>query len=299
MRTHDMTWWEASIACDNQEADFICEKLQTLGAIAVSFMDLSGNPILEPGPNETPLWDKIKCVGLFDKTLNKKKLDHTISSTFTNHAITITPLPEQDWVKICQADFQPQRFGDNLWVCPSWSEIPDEKAIILKLDPGLAFGTGTHPTTALCLEYLASTALTNQSIIDFGCGSGILGIAAALLGAKSVIAIDHDPQALFSTQQNAKQNNVEISCYHSKLFTTPTSEPADLLVANILASPLITLAPTITAAVKAGGTLVLSGLLALQIDSVLSAYINHFDFETPRFQGDWVCLIGKKTGTLK
>lgn len=291
-----MTWWEASIACDNQEADFICEKLQTLGAIAVSFMDLSGNPILEPNPNEMPLWDKIKCVGLFDKTLNKKKLDQKISSVFTKHTINITALPEQDWVKLCQAEFQPQRFGDNLWVCPSWSEIPDENAIILKLDPGLAFGTGTHPTTALCLEYLASTPLKDQSIIDFGCGSGILGIAAALLGAKKVISVDHDPQALFSTELNAKQNNVELHCFHSKLFTTPTDEPADLLVANILASPLITLAPTISAAVKSGGTLVLSGLLSLQIDSVLSAYIDHFDFETPRFQGDWVCLIGKKTG---
>lgn len=291
-----MTWWEASIDCDNQEADFICEKLQTLGAIAVSFMDLSGNPILEPNPNEMPLWDKITCVGLFDKTLNKKKLDQKISSVFTQHTINITALPEQDWIKRCQAEFQPQRFGENLWVCPSWSEISDENAIILKLDPGLAFGTGTHPTTALCLEYLASTPLKNQSIIDFGCGSGILGIAAALLGAKKVISVDHDPQALFSTELNAKQNNVELHCFHSKLFAPQTHEPADVLVANILASPLITLAPTITAAVKSGGTLVLSGLLSLQIDSVLSAYIDHFDFETPRFQGDWVCLIGKKTG---
>lgn len=288
-----MTWWEASIACENEEADFVCTQLQTAGALAVSFLDLQDQPILEPNPNETPLWDKIKCVGLFDKTFDQDKLQTTIASVLTEHTVTITPLPEQDWAKICQLEFQPQRFGDNLWVCPSWAEIEEDNAVILKLDPGMAFGTGTHPTTALCLEYIASNAPTSQVVIDFGCGSGILGIAAALLGAKEVISLDHDTQALLSTQQNAEQNDVKINCYHSKFFVHP--QPiADLLVANILASPLISLAPTISAAIKPGGTLVLSGLLSAQIDAVLSAYINEFDFETPRFEEDWVCLIGKK-----
>jgi len=296
---HDMTWWEASIACDNQEADFVCEKLQALGAIAVSFMDLSGNPILEPNPDETPLWNKVKCVGLFDKTENKQKLNNKITSAFSKHTTAVTPLPDQDWIKLCQNEFQAQRFGDNLWVCPSWSTVKDPNAIVLKLDPGLAFGTGTHPTTALCLEYLATTPLKGKSLIDFGCGSGILGIGAALLGADRVISIDHDPQALTSTQMNAISNNVSLQCYHSKSFTSNTCEAVDLLVANILASPLIKLAPTITSVIKPGGTLILSGLLSVQIDSVLSAYIDDFDFETPRLQGDWVCLIGKKMEPVK
>lgn len=288
-----MSWWEASIACESQEADFVSDTLETVGALAVSFMDLSGQPIFEPDPDETPLWDKIKCIGLFDKTFDATQLNDTIKAAFKDHEVTITPLPEQDWMKLCQSQFQPQRFGEHLWVCPSWSEISEENAVILKLDPGLAFGTGTHPTTALCLEYLAGLSLDNQTVIDFGCGSGILGIAAALLGASKVISVDHDPQAILSTQLNAKQNNVALNCYHSKLFVNPQPE-ADLLLANILASPLIMLAPTMSAAIKCGGTLVLSGLLVEQIDSVLSAYLDYFDFETPRFQDNWVCLIGKK-----
>jgi ribosomal protein L11 methyltransferase len=289
-----MSWWEASIACESQEADFVCTQLESIGAQAVSLMDLSGQPIFEPNPDEAPLWDKIKCVGLFDQTtFDKTKLNDLISTNLDGRDISITALPEQDWMKLCQTQFQAQRFGNNLWVCPSWSEVAEPNAVVLKLDPGLAFGTGTHPTTALCLDYIASLPLEGQTVIDFGCGSGILGIAAALLGAKRVISIDHDPQAILSTEENAKQNNVELTCYHSKLFVNPKPE-ADLLVANILASPLIKLAPTISAAIIPGGTLILSGLLVAQIDAVLSAYLDEFDFETPRFEEDWVCLIGKK-----
>ena len=190
--------------------------------------------------------------------------------------------------------YHPIQFGERLWVCPSWREVPDENAVTLMLDPGLAFGTGTHPTTALCLQWLDSIDCQDKSIIDYGCGSGILGIAGLLLGADKMVGIDIDPQAVQATQANAERNNIDSSRIEVKLPPYESELQADIVVANILAGPLAQLAPTISALVKTGGQLALSGILANQAKEVVEAYQEWFTLESIVEIEDWVRIVGTK-----
>ena len=191
-------------------------------------------------------------------------------------------------------NFHPIKFGQRLWVCPSWRDIPDPTAVNVMLDPGLAFGTGTHPTTALCMQWLDATIKPEQTVVDFGCGSGILGIAALKLGAKRVVGVDIDPQAIEASTANAKRNNVDgqIELYLPK--DQPSDFQADVVVANILAGPLAELKPVISAYVKPNGLLALSGILESQADSVIAAYADEFSFDPIAVQDEWVRLSARK-----
>ncbi|MEW6692942.1 MAG: 50S ribosomal protein L11 methyltransferase, partial [Pseudomonadota bacterium] len=198
---------------------------------------------------------------------------------------------DQDWERAWMDQFQPLRFGEKLWIVPSWIEAPDAEAVNILLDPGLAFGTGTHPTTALCLEWLDGADMAGKTVLDYGCGSGILAIAALKLGATDAWGIDIDPQALTATRDNAARNGIEASRLHTGLpGALPKDALFDVLLANILMGPLIELAPTLTGHVRPGGRLVLSGLLGEQAEEVMAAYAADFDFDPPALKEGWARL---------
>ena len=255
------------------------------------------DPCLEPPPGATPLWSEVIVSGLFE--------DHDIDQAtaflkarFAGLAITTEPLPEQDWSRVWLEDFKPMRFGRRLWIVPSQYRPPGPQAVNVRLDPGLAFGTGTHPTTALCLEWLDGATLTGRSVIDYGCGSGILAIAALKLGARCAVALDHDPQACIATRENGRRNAIAddqlkvIDAQHIEVVLRP--EPADVVLANILAGPLIGLAPRLVGLIKPGGWLVLSGLLTEQVDAVVAAYASCCTFTEPGLREGWACLAARR-----
>jgi ribosomal protein L11 methyltransferase len=266
------------------------DALFELGAVAVTLEDAADDPVLEPGPGETPLWPTVVVKALFDPHTDPASLQRALAESLPG-----TPPPrlemlaDQAWERVWLEDFRPMRFGRRLWVCPGGLPAGDADAIRIELDPGLAFGTGTHPTTALCLEWLDGQDLGGCSVVDYGCGSGILAIAAARLGAAHVLAVDIDPQALIATRDNAARNHVA-----SALTVTgdPTLAPrsADVLLANILAGPLVELAPRFAAALVPGGRLALSGLLPEQADAVTAAYRPWFHIGTTTMRDGWVLL---------
>lgn len=214
-------------------------------------------------------------------------------STGDEFQYQLEPLEDKDWERAWMDNYHPMSFGERLWICPSWSEPPQPDAVNIMLDPGLAFGTGTHPTTSLCLEWLDQHDVSGLEVIDFGCGSGILAIAAAMLGAKHVWAIDHDPQALIATRSNATQNHVEAKITVGRPDELPDLE-SELVLANILAGPLMSLAPILATHTKSGGQLILSGLLAKQAREVTEHYQPWFKMEPPHQKEDWILLEGKK-----
>ncbi len=290
-----MAWKELLIDTDAGNATALEDALLAAGAAAVSLEDRADQPLLEPAPGERPLWQDVRVRGLFDAAMASADI-----LAAARDALGV-PLPdhrwqtleERDWTRAWMDDFQPMRFGQRLWVCPSWREPPQADAVNLLLDPGLAFGTGTHPTTALCLEWLDARPLEGTEVIDFGCGSGILAIAAALLGAQRVWAIDHDPQALLATRDNARRNGLD----DARILTgfpgeLPAGLQADVLVANILAGPLISLAGTLCKLLRPGGQIGLSGILGHQAAEVSAAYAGLARMEAPRLREDWVLLSG-------
>ncbi len=289
-----MSWLEISFEIHKSQAELYSEKLEELGAVSVSFFDAGEVPVLEPLPGTTPLWDKVKIVGLFPETAQINTVETAIHALLPQTIISIIPLAEQDWTRTWLEHFQPIQFGQKLWIIPSDSPLPEDKeAVVVKLDPGLAFGTGTHSTTALCLQWLDAHPPLNQTVIDYGCGSGILGIAALKLGANKVWAIDYDPQAIAATHENRQRNDLEVESLSALI---PEEMPADLkaqtVLANILAEPLIQLAPVLQACCAIGGNLVMSGLLTKQIDAVRAAYEPWFSFEAIQTHEDWVLLWG-------
>ncbi len=262
------------------------------GAMAVTLSDAADTPVLEPAPGATPLWPSVRLNALFagDQEANR------IVSTLTASLEVVLPphrfecigdrVWEHEWLK----DFRPMRFGSRLWVSPHGEPSPAADAAVVWLDPGLAFGTGTHSSTALCLKWLDSASLNRLAVIDYGCGSGILAIAAARLGARSVTAVDLDPQALVATRDNALRNGVA-----DRIITlTPEDplDPADVLLANILCEPLIALAPRFGTLIRPGGRIVLAGILNSQAEAVTLAYRPWFDIQSFATRDDWVCLHG-------
>lgn len=295
-----MPWLQIKVVTNPDIAEFYEDLLLEAGCAAVTFEDAKDQPIFEPELGTTPLWGTTVITGLFaaehdlESTLaflNEQKLSVEGGDTIEFKAEI---LEDKDWEREWMTHYHPMQFGSHFWVCPSWIEVPDANAVNLMLDPGLAFGTGTHPTTALCLEWLASEPLQNRSVIDYGCGSGILGIAAILLGASAVSGVDIDPQALTATQDNLVRNGLDkerLPVFFPKSFD---SEPVDLVIANILAGPLKELAPTLAELVKSGGQLILSGLLIEQADELISTYSEWFDMEPPSTKEEWVRLTGRK-----
>ncbi len=292
-----MSWQQISVTTDENTAPQIADFFSELGALSVTYLDAEDVPIYEPALNETKIWQNTVVVALYEADSEPELIKTALFGKFGNFPLSnwqAEVLEDQDWERAWMEHYQPMKFADKLWVCPTGQENHEAGTVCLTLDPGLAFGTGTHPTTALCLEWLASHDLTDKVVIDYGCGSGILAVAAVLLGAKHAHAIDIDPQAITATLANAEKNQVsdKISCYLPEQFI-PLA--ADIVLANILAKPLIELAPAIMQLVRPQGQLVLSGILNEQADSVNAAYSSQIKMNPAVTQEDWCRLDGIKS----
>ncbi|VGM95971.1 Ribosomal protein L11 methyltransferase [uncultured Avibacterium sp.] len=290
-----MAWVQIRINSTNQQAETISDYLEEIGSVSVTFMDSQDTPIFEPLPGETRLWGNTDVIALFDAETDMQKTVSLLKSAghlSEETAYKIEQIEDKDWEREWMDNFHPMQFGKHLWICPSWREVPDENAVNVMLDPGLAFGTGTHPTTALCLEWLDSLDLNGKTVIDFGCGSGILAIAALKLGAKSAVGIDIDPQAILASRNNAEQNGVSDRLQLFLAKDAPQDLQADVVVANILAGPLKELAPTISQLVKAQGKLGLSGILETQAQSVCEAYQEQFSLDPVAIREEWCRITG-------
>ena len=291
-----MTWHQISITSDEKSAPQISDFLSELGAVSVTFTDAKDEPIYEPALGETKVWSHTIVIALFELDAIPDLIKTALLAQFSELNETDWQqevLADQAWERAWMEHYHPMKFADKLWVCPTGQEQQEANTVCMTLDPGLAFGTGTHPTTALCLEWLASHDLTNKVVIDYGCGSGILAVAALLLGAKEAHAIDIDSQALIATQANAEKNAVsdKVHCYLPEDFKAFT---ADIVLANILAKPLIELSPAISQLVKTDGALILSGILNEQAKQVSDNYQTQFDMNAPISQQDWCRLDGVK-----
>jgi ribosomal protein L11 methyltransferase len=286
-------WLQLNLRTQGQHAQALEDQLLELGAQSITFVDAEDNPVLEPAPGETPIWPELILKALFEAGTDTGSIIAAVDAGKFDgwHEEMID---DQDWERAWMDNFKPMRFGQNLWICPSWIEPPDPDACNLLLDPGLAFGTGTHPTTALCLEWLDEHPPRDQLVIDYGCGSGILAVAALKLGARHCWGIDIDPQALEATEANAEKNEIPPAhLYVAEPDGLPPIE-ADLLIANILSGPLVELSATLKELVRPGGSIVLSGVLADQADSVSKAYAQWFDMKAPVVLEDWVRLEGQR-----
>ena len=289
-----MPWLQVRLAITPHQAAVLEDQLLELGAVSVTFMDAEDQPIFEPDLGTTPLWTHTHLLALFeDGTDTDAVLAHLkLQRGGELPEYQVERIEDQDWERSWMDNFQPMRFGRRLWIVPSWHEAPEPEAVNLLLDPGLAFGTGTHPTTALCLEWLDGQNLQDCSVIDFGCGSGILAIAALLLGAPQAVGTDIDIQAIEASRDNAQRNGIADARFPLYLPEDMPQQPADVVVANILAGPLVALAPQITALVKPGGRLALSGILAEQAEEVRAAYNDAFMLDPTADKDGWVRITG-------
>lgn len=290
-----MPWLQIKARITNAEAAQMEHLFQSVGALSVTLLDAEDEPVFQLDPDTTPLWQQTMLCALFEDDADPDALIATITaaSRLLESDLLAEKIADQDWERAWMSDFRPMRFGERLWVCPSWSEPPEPDAVNIMLDPGLAFGSGTHPTTALCLAWLDSQQLINKSVIDYGCGSGILAIAAALLGANRVIAVDNDPQAV-----TASGNNRDINGISAELMTVhlpgEANAPADIVVANILSGPLAELTPVLTSLTKPGGKLILSGVLSEQTQTLMASYEPYFAMQAPVIQDEWVRIEGTR-----
>jgi ribosomal protein L11 methyltransferase len=286
-----MPWIEVSLSVSRESAAAAETALEQLGALAITLEDDADKPVLEPGPGETPLWPDVQLRGLFETgTPRQEIIDglRLIPEVGKGGNIQWREVADQDWERAWLERFQPMKFGERLWIVPSGMEVAhDADEIQIRLDPGLAFGTGTHPTTALCLEWLDQRQIAGERVLDYGCGSGILGIAAAMKGASEVNCVDIDPQALEATVENAARNGVaqRVACCSPKDFA---GGEMDVVLANILAAPLIGLAPVLAGIVRPSGALVLSGLLQEQEEQVAAAYRDDFELLGSKSLDGWL-----------
>ena len=296
-------WISVALETDAAHADALSDALIEAGAISASVEDADAGTdretpqFGEPGSPTTPLWTTSRVIALFEPPANQADIAARI--TAAARAVGIVDLPEieleevaeQDWVRLTQSQFEPICISDRLWIVPSWHDAPDPAAINLVVDPGLAFGTGSHPTTRLCLQWLEGAVTPNVSVLDYGCGSGILGIAAAKLGAGNVLGVDIDDAALTSAHDNAARNGVTLRLRHTR---EPLDECFDLVVANILTNPLCVLAPLLAGRVAQGGRIALSGVLATQARQVIDAYRPYLTLTVGAEHDGWVRLEGMK-----
>jgi len=292
-----MPWLQLKLTTCEENVDAVGDQMLALGALSVTLMDANDVPILEPAPGETPLWKEVQMMLLFDAETDTKFVleqwhQQELSASCQQEKFEL--IEDKDWEREWMDRFEPMKFGSRLWICPSWKPVPDENAVNVMLDPGLAFGTGTHPTTALCLSWLDSIDLEGKTLIDYGCGSGILAIAALKLGASKVYAVDIDPQAIIATEENAKRNQVFderlVIDYPKALDGIVT----DVVVANILAGPLVELADEISCYCRQQGKIALSGILDSQAEITRERYQQWFDMAEPTFLKEWTRLNGIK-----
>ena len=295
-----MNWQQFVMDLDRLDPDCVEEIFARHGAHSVTLTDGGDLPVLEPAPGETPLWSDTRITGLFSADADLSALTEDLVATLSLDTLPmhhVESLADREWAREWLKDFGPMQFGERLWICPSDSSAGDESAVVVRLDPGLAFGTGTHPTTAMCLEWLDGMSHDDKTMLDYGCGSGVLAIASLKLGCTSAMAMDIDPQALIATTENATNNGVDED------LTVVGSDAEiqgsfDIVVANILAGPLVELAESVTTRLSSGGKLALSGILSEQVDGVRDAYSPWIAFDEPAYQsqGDqnWARLSGKR-----
>ncbi|MDF3030367.1 MAG: prmA [Moraxellaceae bacterium] len=291
-----MTWQQLKIETTKADAPRLEALLEEVGAAAVLMEDSADQPLLEPPPGATPLWDATRVIGIFtiDSEVDAvvEFLEAQLGHKLASHRIEV--LEDKDWVRAWMDHYHPMCFGDRLWVVPSWTPPPRPDAINLMLDPGLAFGTGTHPTTALCLEWLDSLDLRDKVVIDYGCGSGILAVAALLLGAREAWCVDNDPQALTATCNNAAHNGVADRVHTFMPDAMPEAVRADVIVANILAGPLAMLAPKLAAHSHAGTEIALSGIIRPQVEELREVYGQWFEMNGLTIkEEDWCRISGR------
>ncbi|MDD9179735.1 MULTISPECIES: 50S ribosomal protein L11 methyltransferase [Aliivibrio] len=293
-----MPWIQVKLNATSENAEQISDMLmEETGALSITFLDAKDVPIFEPLPGETRLWGETDIVALYDAETDMDLVIAQLKASTVlddNFAYKVEQLEDKDWEREWMDNFHPMKFGERLWICPSWREIPEPDAVNVMLDPGLAFGTGTHATTALCLEWLESIDLKGKTVIDFGCGSGILAIAAIKLGAAKVVGIDIDPQAITASKDNAARNGVADQLELFLPQDQPENLVADVVVANILAAPLRELSSIITAHVAPGGVLAMSGVLDTQANDVASYYADNFTLDAIAEQQEWCRISGIK-----
>ncbi len=295
-----MTWLQLRLQGERENVEALEDLLLEAGAVAVTLEDNADDPVLEPAPGETPLWHQTRLTGLYPADADMDAVLAALPQQVLAHCKPrVEILEDKDWEREWMQHYQPMRFGRRLWVCPSWLPPPEPAAVNLLLDPGLAFGTGTHPTTALCLTELDSLDLAGTRVIDYGCGSGILALAALKLGAAEVLGVDNDPQALSATRDNAERNAIDASHLPVVLPDDAAIEHwqrrADVVVANILAGPLLQLSDSLLTLLKPSGTLLLSGLLTTQADELIVHYRPLIALEVAGTLDGWVCLRGALT----
>lgn len=283
-------WYQLQIEhCHRDDVELLSKQLEEVGALSITLTDKNDDPILEPEPGTTPLWPDVVINALYDDEIQAMLARQQLQNNHPTLQTSIHTLPPKDWERAWMDDFKPQKFGQRLWICPSWLTPPEPDAINLILDPGLAFGTGTHPTTNLCLTWLGNNLLHDKTVIDYGCGSGILALAALKLGASFAHAVDIDPQSLQATTNNAAVNQIK----HTHLsvdFPDNIMATVDLLIANILLGPLTSLQSRFQSLLKPKGKLVVSGILSSQVDSLIIAYQEYFNHHKTEYYDDWAMI---------
>ena len=290
-----MAWIQLILQTDKASIDSAEQALLDAGALSVTFRDAEDQPVLEPLPGETPLWEHIILTGLFEANTDTDALKQQVHAQLDKqYPLKIEALEDKDWVRAWMDDYKPMQFGKRLWVCPRHLTPPQTDGVNLMLDPGLAFGTGTHPTTALCLQWLDEAELENRQLLDFGCGSGVLAIAGLLLGADHCDATDIDPQAIIASQDNATINQVDERLDLFLVNEMPSHRRYDIVLANILAGPLSQLAQQLATYCKTGGHIVLSGILESQAEKILQAYSPWFELDPVCARDEWVRITGRK-----
>ena len=294
-----MSYQQITFAVSERYAELLSDTLMDHGALSTAIEDAFAGTdneqaiFGEPGMPVEQIWQRSKIIALFAEHADIDAVMATAAQAvgIEKPAYQRELLPEQDWVRLTQAQFDPIKISNRLWIVPSWHEAPDEQAINLKLDPGLAFGTGSHPTTHLCLQWLDNHLQGGETVLDYGCGSGILAIAAMKLGASRAVGVDIDEQAIIASKDNAQQNEVDAS------FHLPEEAPSgefDVVVANILANPLRALGELLASHVKQGGQIVLSGILEDQVEEMSGIYSQWFEMQTVQLESGWACLNGIK-----
>jgi ribosomal protein L11 methyltransferase len=292
-----MSWWQFSLNCQASELEQVEELMLGLGALSISLSDAGDEPIYEPLPGDNPVWQESIVAATFDGANDHEFLYRQLTRELPDHlasGVRLKTLQDQDWDQAYKQHFQPLQCAPDLWIVPSWSEPPDPGATNIQLDPGLAFGTGSHPTTALCLAWLGANNINYRRVIDYGCGSGILAIAAIKLGAQQVVAVDIDAQAL-----TACNSNMQVNAISSKQIQVISpgeldASAMDLLIANILAGPLVELAPRFAELVRPDGQILLSGILDTQVEEIQSAYRPFFKLDPASYRDQWVCISGNR-----
>ena len=298
-------WISVTLQAEADKAEALSDALMEAGALSVSIEDADAGTEAErpqfgePGHLPTALWDHSRVIALFDAAADPAELGAMLAEAARAAGFDAVPpfttetVAEQNWVQLTQSQFDPIRITDRLWIVPSWHEAPDADAINIELDPGMAFGTGSHPTTRLCLEWLCEAVVPGCSVLDYGCGSGILGIAAAKLGAGEVLGIDIDEKAVEAARDNAARNHAALRLQHSAV---PVGDTFDLVVANILTNPLCVLAPAISARVAPGGRVALSGVLETQAAQVIEAWAPFIALHVGAAHEGWIRLEGRRPG---